>query len=255
MNNPLLLNPQLEGDAFYWEAGPTGVMLSHGFTATSAEVRPLAKHLLEKGYSVAGPLLAGHGSKPADLNRVRWQDWVAAGEESYQKLAARCQHVFVGGESMGGLVALHLAGQHPEAAGCLLYAPAIKLNLRPIDKLRLRLIAPFIESAPKGSVDGSNNWQGYTVNPLKGVGQLLNFQKAVLRLLPAVRRPVLLIQGRLDTTVHPSAGEIILSRVSSSLKEHHWMENSSHVILLDRELDQVVQITVRFMEKALGEKD
>ena len=34
--NPALHNPQLEGEAFFWEGGPVGVLLSHGYSATTA---------------------------------------------------------------------------------------------------------------------------------------------------------------------------------------------------------------------------
>ena len=88
MENPNLFNPHLEGDPFFWEGGPTGILLVHGFTATPAEVRLLAKILHERGFTVAGPLLPGHGTKPEDLNRVRWQDWVEEGEKAYRQLAA-----------------------------------------------------------------------------------------------------------------------------------------------------------------------
>src|SRR5512134_2949565 len=116
-------NPQLEGGAFLWSAGRTGVLLIHGFTATTAEVRPLAKVLRQNGYTVAGPLLPGHGTTPEQANRARWQQWVAAGEAAYRQLAGRCDQVVVGGESMGGLIALYLAAQHPEVAAVLAYAP------------------------------------------------------------------------------------------------------------------------------------
>jgi esterase/lipase len=66
-----------------------------------------------------------------------------------------------------------------------------------------------------------------------------------------VKQPVLIFQGRKDMTVHPSAGDVILQGVSSTLKERHWMEKSSHPILLDCELDEVTNLTLRFMDKAL----
>ena len=247
MKESLFMNPHLEGDPFLWEAGPVGVFLSHGFTATCAEVRPLAQHLHEAGFTVAGPLLPGHGTHPQDLNRVKWPAWVEAGERVYQQLKARCQRVFVGGESMGAVLALHLASQHPEAAGVLAFAPAIKLNLRPVDLLRLRLIAPLVPWLPKDSIDASKHWQGYPVIPLKGALQLVAFQQVVIQGLPKIHQPVLVMQGRLDTTVHPSAGELILGGVSSAVKEHYWMEKSSHVIIIDQELDQVTRITLNFL--------
>jgi carboxylesterase len=106
--NSALHNAHLEGGPFFWEAGPVGALLCHGVTATTAEVRPLARRLHEAGYTVAGPLLPGHGTRPEDLNRVSWQDWVGAAEEVYQKLSARCQRIFLGGESMGAVTAARL---------------------------------------------------------------------------------------------------------------------------------------------------
>lgn len=244
-----LVNPHLEGSPFFWEAGRVGVFLSHGFTATTAEVRLLAKRLHAAGYTVAGPLLPGHGTQPEDLNRVRWQDWVASGEETYQRLRGCCERVFVGGESTGAILALYLASQHPEAAGVLAYAPAIKLNLSRYNRLRLHLLAPFVPWVPKASVDGSANWQGYPVNPLKGTLQLLHFQRAVLKRLKRIHQPVLVMQGRLDTTVHTNAGKIILNGVSSPIKELYWMEKSSHVIIIDQELDEATRITLDFLHR------
>jgi carboxylesterase len=249
MAGQTLFNPHLEGGPFYWEAGPVGVFLSHGFTATCAEVRPLAKRLHSAGFTVAGPLLPGHGTFPKDLNQVRWQDWAQAGEETFQQLMAGCQQVFIGGESMGAVLALYLASQHPEASGVLAFAPAIKLNMSTSDSIRLRLLAPFVPWVPKKSLDGSAYWQGYPVNPLKGVMQLLYFQQEVLKRLPQVHQPLLVMQGRLDTTVHPTVGQIILDGVSSSGKELQWMEKSSHVVIIDQELDEVTRITLEFLNR------
>lgn len=244
-----LVNPHLEGDPFFWEAGPVGVFLSHGLTATCAEVIPLAKRLHAAGYTVAGPLLPGHGTKPEDLNRARWQDWVKSGEDYYQQLKQRCQKVFLGGESMGAVLALYLASEHPEAAGVLAFAPAIKLNLRPSDLLLLRLLSPIVPWRPKPSLDGSANWQGYPVDPFKAAMQLVHFQEQVLKRLPQVRQPLLVMQGRLDRTVHPTVGQIILGRVGSAEKELHWMEKSSHVVIIDQELDEVTRITLEFLSR------
>jgi carboxylesterase len=249
MQNPELHNPHFDGEPFFLEGGKTGVFLSHGFTATCWEVRQLADALHQHGYTVAGPLLPGHGASPADLNRARWQEWAAAGEELYQRLTACCDSVFVGGESMGSLLALYLASQHPEIAGVLCYSPAVKLTLSQADKIKLRLAAPFMPQTGRASLDRSDVWQGYPGLPLKAAVQLLEFQKVVLGRLPHIQQPILALQGRLDTSVHPEAGSFLFSQVRSTIKEHHWMEKSTHVITLDVELEQVVQITIDFCEK------
>ena len=251
MQNFALFNSHLDGQAFFWEAGSVGILLSHGYTATTVEVRLLAKRLHEKGYTVAGPLLAGHGTRPEDLNHVYWRDWVTSAEKMYARLAACCKQVFIGGQSMGGLAALYLGSLHPEATGLLLYAPAIKLNLKTQDVIKLYAASLFMAQAPRTALDAADKWQGYPDLPLKGAIQLLKMQTAVRQRLAQIRQPLIIFQGRKDTTVHPTAGDIILQGIKSSLKEQHWMERSTHAITLDCELDAVTDLTVGFLEKAL----
>lgn len=249
LGNPNLHNPHLNGNAFFWQNGPVGIFLSHGYTATAGEVRLLAEKLRGNGYTVAGPLLPGHGTHPDDLNRVRWQDWAKAGQETIDRLFETCEQVIVGGESMGGLLALYLAAQNPKAKAVLLYAPAIALTVSNFDRFKLYLSAPFISQTPRQKLDCPDTWQGYPSLPLKGVIQLLRFQAATLPLLRNIYQPVQIFQGRLDQTVAAGAGEIILNGVSSKVKEHHWMEKSHHTILLDVELDDVTAKTLAFIER------
>jgi len=252
-NNPNLHNPHLAGDAFFWQAGPVGVLLSHGYTATTAEVRMLAEKLHAQGYTIGAPLLPGHGTKIEDLNRVHWQEWVRAGEKMLQKLFESCKHVFVAGESMGGLLALYLASQEPRVSGVLLYAPAIRTTMQPFDYLKLYLGAPFVAEVGRVSLDCRENWQGYPGLPLKGTIQFLRFQSAVQKRLSNIHQPVLIFQGRKDITVAPEAGNLIMNGISSVIKEHHWMENSTHVIVLDSELEDVANLTIDFMMRVLAD--
>jgi carboxylesterase len=247
-----MINPHLDGGPFYWTSGETGILLIHGFTATTVEVRDLARSLHAAGFTVSGPLLPGHYTQPVDLNRVRWQDWVETVERSYAQLAAECKPVVVGGESTGALLALYLASLHPEITAVLTYAPALRLQFSAWDRLRLRLLAPFIPYVAKPNSGQDTRWQGYPVYPLKGTLQLLRLQQEVRQRLPAVWQPLLLVQGRLDRSVHPAVPQEIFLRVNSRICELHWMEHSRHVVLLDEQLDEVTQITLNFLHRTLA---
>lgn len=249
LSNPHLHNPELVGDEFFWPAGPTGILLCHGFTATTAEVRPLARCLLAAGYTVAGPLLPGHNTSPQDLNRVRWQDWVQSYDEILERLYARCEKVILGGESTGALLSLMRAIHDPRPAAILAYAPALKLSLSLPMRLFLHLLAPFKSSWPKRAMMDGTPWQGYRVYPLKGTLELIKLQKQIDPMLSCIHQPILIVQGRKDATVHPSVPERIAQQVSSTVKEIHWMPESSHTVIVDREMERVFQITLDFIRQ------
>lgn len=248
-SNTVIHNPHLKGDAFLWTGGPVGVLLLHGYTATTAEVRLLAQCLHQKGYTVAGPLLPGHGTTPQEMQHCRWQDWAAEVEHTYQTLAAQCERVIVGGESMGALLALHLAAHHPNIEAVLAYSPALRIARKNV--WGAYLLAPFVGHVKKGEIK-EEFWQGYPVNPLRALVQLHKLQRQVRRRLPAIRQPVLIVQGRLDTAIDLRGVDELYRKIGSSVKELHWMEKSGHVVMIDRELEQVVDVTCRFIERVLA---
>jgi len=246
----MIYNAHLEGDSFLWEGGPAGVVLVHGFTATTAEVRPLAQFLYQQGYTVAGPLLPGHFTRPEDANRCRWRDWVRAVEDAYRQVAARCERVIVGGESMGGLLALYLASDHPEVAAILTYAPALRLRMTWPGAALVYLLASFTPYVRKKNMGNDPLWQGYTVYPLRGTIELLRLQRQVQARLATISRPILIVQGQHDRSVDPGVPEIIYRRVRSPLKELRWMPNSQHCVIIDQEREQVNDITLDFLRRA-----
>jgi pimeloyl-ACP methyl ester carboxylesterase len=75
--------------------------------------------------------LRGHGrSLPTDLAAVTMEDYVADLESvTHQIEAARGAHPVVGGWSMGGMVAMMYAAQHPETPALLLLEPSPPLEI------------------------------------------------------------------------------------------------------------------------------
>lgn len=247
--NPILQHPDLDGTSFYWPAGKVGVLLLHGLTATTVEVRTLGAMLHEQGYTVAGPLLPGHGTTPDELSRTTWEQWLAVADDAYQGLCLRCDTIFVGGESMGGLLTLYLASMHADIAGIMLYAPALI-----VDGARwARYLAPFWRFQRKKRVDESMPWQGYYVNPIHAAAELYKLQRQVLVRLPGIQTPTLIMQGRLDMTINTQSAQVVYDRIGSSRKELHWLERSGHVLILAQELDVVAQRTFDFLKKTLTE--
>ncbi|MBI5080657.1 MAG: alpha/beta hydrolase, partial [Chloroflexi bacterium] len=91
--------------------------------------------------------------------------------------------------------------------------------------------------------------KSYTVNPLKAVIQFFDLQRETRQRLSRISQPILNIQGRLDVVIDPRNGEVILSEVRSQIKEMHWLEHSTHVVVLDQEWERAAELTLNFIQK------
>jgi alpha-beta hydrolase superfamily lysophospholipase len=62
-DRPVTSLPLLPGaEELAVDAGPVGVLLSHGFTGMPSSLRPWAESVAAAGHSVRLPLLPGHGT-------------------------------------------------------------------------------------------------------------------------------------------------------------------------------------------------
>ena len=239
----ILQHAELDGSSFVWKGGSTGVLLLHGFTATTVEVRPMAKFLNDFGYTVSGPLLPGHGHTPEEMNRVSKQDWINAAESAYQALHQDCQRIFVLGESMGGLLSILLSVAHPDIAGTLLFAPALKVP----GLAAAEFLWPFKSYIFKKRIDETMEWQGFNVVPLHAAAQLLKLQRQVRKILYKMTTPALIFQGKLDHSIDQTSSIDVLEGINSSEKELVWMEESTHCVLIDRQLPDAERACLEFI--------
>lgn len=234
---------ELDGSPFYLKGNKTGILLTHGFTATPVEVRQMTEFLHGKGFTVAGPLLPGHGKTVDEMNSVSWQDWVNAVEKLYLQLAQECEKVFVIGESMGALLSIEICVRHPETAAAMIFSPALI-----VPKLWITgWIWPFKSFMYKKNVDESMPWQGFNVVPLHAASQLLKLQRHVKKRLSKMMVPTLVFQGKLDRSIDPLGSIDVLEGISSEEKELIWLEESTHCILLDVQLAEVEEICLKFI--------
>jgi carboxylesterase len=252
MQRPVLFqHPQLNGSSFYWHKGEVAILCLHGFTATTVEVRKIALTFQENGYTTCGPLFPGHGTSPEDLNNKTWMDWVETAEASFLFLREKYKHVFILGESMGGLVALHLGAKYQDIPGLMVCAPALTISNLALS----RFLSFFREYIYKKNTDDSMPWQGYNVVPLKAASSLYEFQKIVKNELEQVISPIIIFQGKKDTTIDPTSSIIVYESISSHQKDLVWLPRSGHVILLDGQLTEVETMCLEFIQHVLVPTD
>ncbi|HEX7556295.1 MAG TPA: alpha/beta fold hydrolase [Leptolinea sp.] len=237
----------LDGSSFVWKGSSTGILLLHGFTATTVEVRPMARFLHDFGFTVSGPLLPGHGKTPEDMNRVSWKDWFNCAESAYLNLQKECDRVFVLGESMGALISMLLTVAHPEIAGAMLFAPALKVPGLGASEF----VWPFKPYIVKKHIDETMEWQGFNVVPLHAASQLLKLQRRVKHSMHKINVPTLIFQGKLDRSIDQISSVLVLEGINSTDKELVFMEESTHCVLIDRQLPDAEEACLEFIRKHL----
>lgn len=247
-------------EPFYADARPdadgqrVGVLLSHGFTGAPASILPWGRHLAEQGYAVSVPRLPGHGTSWQECNRTAWADWYGEVERAYEKLAANCDQVVVGGLSMGGAMALRLAADRGrEIAGIVVVNPAV--NLARKDLLAVPVIQRFIPSFPGITDDikkpGALEY-GYDRTPLRALHSMLQGWKPLREDLPKVTQPLLMFRSAEDHVVDPSSAQIILTHVSSTDLTERILENSYHVATLDNDAPAIFEESTEFIRRVTG---
>ena len=217
-------------------------LLIHGFTGGPFEVMPLAEHLIENGYHVSVPTLAGHAGNFKELGQVTYQDWIASAEAALVGLLAEYQRVNIIGFSMGGLISIYLADKYDIKALVTLSAPVYVLDYK--------RIAENIYFGLKNK--DYRRIEKYAANvarvPLKAA---LNFKlilKEAKPLISKINTPLLVIQGLKDDTVKPKSAEYIYNNAASLNKQIHYLPKSSHLVCLDVEKEIVFELVGEFID-------
>jgi len=248
MMPPDLFNPEFDGTSFFLPGSSTGILLFHGFTATTLEVRGLAEGIHDQlGWSVSAPLLPGHGTTPSELSHTRFEEWLACANLALNELQSKTETVVVGGESMGGLLSLYLAATHPEVSALVLYAPALMTP----GMLKARIFKNFVFGSPKRNLTATQPgflpWQGYRINPLNAVAELGKLQDEVRKHIAEVRQPMIIFQGKQDKTIDSASSRTILNLVNSKDKQLIEIDECGHCVLLDAQHEMVFRETLAFL--------
>ncbi len=272
--NDVSLSAQTDRGLFY-EGGRVGVLLIHGLSGTPVEMRFIANGMAREGYTVSCPQLAGHCLTVEELRRSTWQDWYASTEKALLDLCDRCDHVFVAGLSMGGLLALRLAAMHPDKVrGSMVYAPTLWLDgwgvpwySRFFHLVREKFSADmmhFTERPPYGIKDhrlraliadalhsGDPSKAGFFSIPGGPMIELRWLVNDLRKRFSTIKTPVLLLHPREDDRASLKNTAYLQKHLGGRV-ETVILEDSYHVVTLDRQRDVVMQKSATFAREILA---
>ena len=257
-------------DRSYFHAGSkTGFLLIHGLTGTPIELRYISNGLARSGFTVSVPQLAGHCGTIEDLKATGWQDWYQSCEDALIELRKTCDLVLVGGLSMGSVLALKLAAEHPDTVdGATLFAPTFRFDgwsipwySRLFDLVNDKWTADrflFTEREPYGiknvrfrefvmnAISGEDSSEaGLPGTPGRSLMQFRHLTKLVDRELGLIRQPVLVLHPREDDKASLSNVEHLQRRLGGRVTSV-VLEDCYHLITLDQQRDVVLDETLDF---------
>jgi len=216
-------------------------------------MRYLGEQLARAGVTARGILLPGHGTSAGDLEHTRWQDWVAAVEREVDAMNQRYRRVAVVGQSLGGLLALHLAADRPQLAAVVSLAAPLRFAgllgfagrwiTGPLGH-RIRMLPKLGGSDVRDKRVRAEN-PSYDVVPTRALGELLAFMRVVEAVLPRIAPPLLVVHGRHDHTA-PVACAAQIAELARA-RRVRILPRSFHLIAADVERDIVAAEVIAFL--------
>ncbi|WP_288427516.1 alpha/beta fold hydrolase [uncultured Agrobacterium sp.] len=256
----------------FFEEGTNGrgVLLIHGLTGAPAEMRLVARQLHKRGYSVLAPLLAGHGVDASVLRRSRWQDWLESVHIARAAFSRRVDTVYAAGICVGGKLAMMAAADTPDKIkATAIYSPCfhydgwevplhyslLSSNVGWLSRFPLLGRLNFHENPSLGIKDermrrliAGLGAEGILESfPAKALFEMHALGRKLKSRLPSMRTPTLIIHSREDDLSGPSHARYIADHIGGQ-NRLHWLDDSYHMIHVDRQHRVVADLTAQFFE-------
>ena len=217
----------------------------------------MGEYLNQQGYTVLGIRLAGHATRPEDMVRSRWTDWVASVEDGYHLLCGVTDSIFLVGLSMGGILSLLMSTKLKVKGVIAMSTPSRLPADYPIWLLNLvSLVRPYrskTNEAPGSGWFDQSAYQShiaYEKNPVRAAAELKKLILEMRAALPKTKVPVLLMHSKDERYILPqNMEEIYAELINTSDKTKLYITGSGHVLSRDASREQVFKFAVAFIQR------
>ncbi|MFB6468637.1 alpha/beta hydrolase [Cytobacillus sp. Hz8] len=235
---------------FTFEGGKRAVLLLHGFTGNTADVRMLGRFLEKHGYTSYAPLYKGHGVPPEKLVHSGAEDWWQDVLEGYEYLKSKGHdEIAVAGLSLGGVFSLKLGYTVPVKGVIPMCAPMYIKSEKTMYEGVLDYAKQYKTMEGKSTDQIEREMEEFQKTPMKTLKALQALIADVREHVDMIYAPTFVVQARHDKMINTDSANIIYREVESDLKEIKWYEESGHVITLDKQRDQLHEDVLQFLNQ------
>ncbi|WP_226535758.1 alpha/beta hydrolase [Fictibacillus halophilus] len=234
---------------FFFEGGKRAVLMLHGFTGSSADVRMMGRFLQKKGYTCHAPQYKGHAVPPEELVHTGPEDWWEDVIGGYNHLKEKgFDEIAVVGLSLGGVFSLKLATEHPVKAVIPMCAPMYIKSEEVMYKGVCEYAEEYKKREQKSPEQIEQEMEEFKKTPMNTLKALQELLQSVRNSVDLVYAPTFVVQARHDEMINTDSANIIYNEVESEKKDLKWYENSTHVITLDKEKEKLHEDVYAFLE-------
>lgn len=234
---------------FTFEAGKRAVLLLHGFTGNSADVRMLGRFLEKKGYTSHAPHYKGHGVPPEQLVHTGPEDWWQDVMDGYNLLKDKgYEEIAVAGLSLGGVFSLKLGYTVPVKGIIPMCAPMYIKSEEVMYEGVLEYARDFKKFEGKKEDQIEAEMQEFRKTPMNTLKALQQLMADVRDNVDMTYAPLFVVQARHDKMINTDSANIIFEQAESTQKKLKWYENSGHVITLGPEKEELHEDIYQFLE-------
>lgn len=234
---------------FTFKAGKRAVLLLHGFTGNSADVRMLARFLEKKGYTSHAPIYKGHGVPPEELLHTGPADWWQDVINAYQHLRnLGHEEIAVAGLSLGGVFSLKLGYTVPVKGIIPMCAPVFFKTEETMYDGVVQYAKEYKQFEGKSAEQIEQEMNEFKKTPMNTLKDMQELIASVRGSVDMIYNPMFVVQARNDQMINPESANIIYEEVESSQKEIKWYEKSGHVITLGPEKETLHEDIYHFLE-------
>ncbi|GGM36096.1 carboxylesterase [Paraliobacillus quinghaiensis] len=234
---------------FTFEEGERAVLLLHGFTGHTADVRMLGRFLQKKGYTTHAPIYRGHGKAPEDLLDVSATEWWEDVQNAFNELKDMgYQKIAVAGLSLGGVLGLKLAYSEAIKGIIPMCTPMFFDNETQLTKGFKIFSTQYKEVEGKDRETIEHEVQALVDQSPELFHQLGELITDVKNHIDHIYTPTLVIQAKDDQMINTKSATYIYDHVECDQKEIKWYENAGHAITLGNKKEEVHEDIYQFLE-------
>ncbi|WP_028783659.1 alpha/beta hydrolase [Thalassobacillus devorans] len=234
---------------FTFEEGERAVLLLHGFTGHSADVRMMGRFLQKHGYTSHAPIYRGHGLPPEELTKATPDQWWEDVQQALNHLRdLGYEKIAVAGLSLGGVLGLKLAFTEKIRGVVPMCAPMFFDNEEQLTAGYRFKAKEYkqLEGKDKATIQHEvEELMEQSEDMFKQLGQFIN---EVHDHVDHIYTPTFVVQASKDEMINKESANYIFENVESDQKDIKWYENSGHVITMDQEKDELHQDVLEFLE-------